>query len=465
MKLLAKIDSRIIQEAIQRATPLTANGRNAIENYRRFLLTNPMTASGLEASIATLVQMNDAGLENFINVLKGLMPTSKRRVAVAYEMIQFERSDSVFKVGVEAEAALAELYRFNAAKIIDEINKGALDQYKTNPNIANLISYAKSAIADQSRIAPLPISDSESVQYRLVPVINIASLGDAGMLVSIDGNLFVDGQRGGLSKVADFSSIENIPDDVRLLIRCMSLVKLDDQKPNVVNLESGLADVAKKILGINEFAIDLLGSYDDFVTINKVSMSAEKAKLLIDANRDSIISNIVVSESGMEAVKLITTMIDVFDRYRGTLLSGAYAHRFTVQDVNFYIIRSRGFYSTIAVMNNTVISATKYNGIYELLADENVITSTELHDRISVVFKDELQSEVNRSSVKQNLLNKLLNERNEYEDLLKRIHANQTELAELSDANPEKVKQLDEIEKKVAGSLKAVNDEIEKMTK
>lgn len=465
MKTLANIDARVISKAIEKARPLTVSGRVAMENYRRFLATNTMTAAGLEASINSLNQINDAGLQSFVSTLRGLMPTSKRKIAVAYELLQLEDKHAIFAAGVEAENALAELYQHNAATLVSEIADGALDQYKTNPTIAELIGYAKSAKVDAANNGVQVNFSSGAVKQSLVPVINIASLGDSGMLVRVDSMTMILGARGGLTNVASLSDFDNLPSEVNSIITVLSTLHLSEKQANVVELDGDYQEAAAKYLGVNSLKIDLIGSISEMVEINGIKMSVDKALAILNASKDSIIANIVTSEGAKEILQLVTSILNVMENYRGILISGLYARKFTIDNEALYVLKTRDGYSVIVNVGGSVVSATKYDTVYALLADDSIIVSTELHNAISESFSSEMKAEVNTATVKQDILNKLISERQEYEQLLSKIRANRDELDQMSDPNPDKVKELDSIEKRVVDSLKTVNEEIDKIAK
>lgn len=470
MKVLANIDARVIQVALESANPLTMAGRHAVANYKNFLVSHALTASGLEMSIGTMARFNDAGLENLIAVLKGLMPTSKRKVAIAYEQIQME-AKSPFSAGVEAENALAELYKHNAAAIIEEIRGGALDQYKTNPVIASLIAYANAADRDATmsgtNVTRNVKAASSNAKLAMVPIVNIASLGDSGMMVSIDGGLFILGPNGGLSQVTNLSDFENIPDDIQSVLTVLGNMQLDDKHANIMTISNAYAESLEKYLGIKSLEIDLLGEYDDFVHLNNVKMSVEKAQAILNANKDSIVANIVTSEEAKKMLELVNTILEVFDKYRGSLLSGQYARKFILNTEDaktaIYVIKGTSAYSVFTTINGSVTSMKKYNTVYELLADETLIATAELSDMVAGSFQSELKAERNTATVRQNILQKLITEREEYENLLSRINSNLKELDEVEDENPDKRKELNQLKAKIDENIKQVDAEIEKL--
>jgi hypothetical protein len=395
-----------------------------------------------------------------------MMPVAKRKVAVAYEMIQLEPSNSFFKAGLEAEEALAELYKMNSSKIISKINEGALDAYKNSPVIASLIAYARSAAIDASQSGlPIMATTGNGIDVELVPVINIASLGDNGMLVSIDGNLFIQGIRGGLTLINDVSQISGIPSDTSSLILCLKQMILDKDNANIVSLREDILAMTSKNLGISTFSIDMLANNDKMIIVNGEPMSIDKTKILLNANKDSIIANILTSEGAKETLQLLNSIMDVFDKYRGAILTGRYAKKFVNGDISLYIVKGQNQYSTICFMAGSMISSTKYDTIYSLLADSNVISDQNLHNAISMEFMSEMKSEVNITTVQKSILRKIIDERQKYEDLLEKINNEETDLQNVVDPNPEKIKSLSDIKKRVIENLAKVNDEISKITK
>lgn len=467
-KLQVNIDSSIVLKAIEKSNPITVSGRVALENFKIFLRNHPLTPAQLEQSLFSLEHMHDVGLEGFISTLKGVMPTMKRKVAVAYELLQMEPEGSFLKAGIEAEEKLAELYQYNAAKIVKEIADGALDEYQTNPTIASLIAYAKAAYADSSanNVTPLMgISDGGGYKQSLVPILNIASLGDNGMLVCIDKYLFIRGTSGGFTTINDLSVLENVPAEVSTLLDVLREFKLDENNPNILVLNDSIASQMSKTLGIKSLKIDLLGPID-FVSINGEKMDTLKAKEILNANKDSIIANILTSESASSHVKFINSVLDIFEQYRGSIVSNAYARKFEDENKNcLYVVKTPSYYTAIGTMRDAVVSTTKYNTAYELLADSNVIVDKTLQNMIASVYATDLSEEVNSVSIRRKLLDKLTKEREEYERLLHDIEVEEREMDEVIDPNPEKVEGVKKLKKRITENLDKISDEIQKIIK
>jgi vacuolar-type H+-ATPase subunit I/STV1 len=144
---------------------------------------------------------------------------------------------------------------------------------------------------------------------------------------------------------------------------------------------------------------------------------------------------------------------------------GRYAKKFVNGDISLYIVKGQNQYSTICFMAGSMISSTKYDTIYSLLADSNVISDQNLHNAISMEFMSEMKSEVNITTVQKSILRKIIDERQKYEDLLEKINNEETDLQNVVDPNPEKIKSLSDIKKRVTENLAKVNDEISKITK
>lgn len=465
MNSLVNINSEIILRGIDKASPLTAIGRVAITNYKSFLQKQAMTATGLEASIHSLTtDKYDAGLENFVHVLKGLMPTAKRKVAVAYEQLQLQTKGTIFYAGVEAQEVLAQLYTYSADKIIKTINEGALKQWEGNPTIASLIAFARAAKQDRNRNDIPQLPEDASVKMRLVPLINIASLGDNGMLIALDDNIFIQGTRGSLTKVDNIDAIENIPSDVRALLASLRVLEIDEKLPSQLTFNSSVMSQLTKTLNVKGFAIDLLAGSSELVVINGTAMSADKAKALLEANRENVIANILNSEEAKNALQLLVSTLEIFDKYRGTLLSNVYSKKFIAGDYTFYVIKSSLGYTVVSLLGNQVINTKAYNTIYEVLADDVLITNVELHNAISVAYASELVAEKGEASVKQELLKKLIAEREQYVNLFKQIQSEKDGLEQEIDANPEKKAALKDIEDKVTKQVELVVAEINKLT-
>lgn len=461
---LTNIKSAVILQALRRATPVTAIGRTAVENYKTFLVNNAMSAIALENSIISLQTTHrDAGLEHLVNVLKGIMPESKRRVAVAYELLQQTRPGLLAGATPEMYTALESLYDLDAVQIIKSINDGALDAFKTNPTIAQLISWANAAV----KVAPeqtATYGQVGEVDSTLVPVLNLASTGD-NMLVSIDGKVYLQGSRGSLQYLPEAAAYDAMNDDVRLLVKAVNQMIPSKTEPNVLMLRPELLEVAEKNLGVNSFKIDLLGNMDNFVRLNGEAMSASKAEALLSQNKDAMIANILLGDNAKEILSVLINIMSVFERYRDSIAGSAYANKFSTADTDIYVVTKDGFVSLIQVVAGNVVSTKAFPTMFDAIRSDMLVAAPAFNSAVSAIFADQLKKDNERLSVKQQIVQDMAREKAEYESLLQRINTELNELEQVVDVNPDKVKALNELKDKAEANVAKLDEQMADLAK
>lgn len=458
---LTNINAGVILQALRKASPCTVAGKAAVENFKSFLVNHTMSAIPLENAIISLTGPNrDAGLESLISILKGLMPESKRKVAVAYECLAMQSTTLFTGNRQAAMEAVATLYDMNAAKIIDAINDGKLDAFKTNPEIQRLIAWAKAAV----KIKPeAPVPTTGDVQVTMVPVLNVATAGE-DMLVAIDGKTFLQGKRGSMTYVPNVADYDNIPADIRALLVCLSKMHSSIAEPNLLVFDDDVMDQIRKNLPIETFAIDLLGGVNELVQINGNAMSTEKAMALLRVNSDDLLASLLTSDYAQDAIKIVSTAMQLFEKYRGVVNGNVFANKFSNdKGISVYMISKDNAISMVTMMDGSVVNTSAFSTIYEALGSEIAIANPQIHNAISNVFASELKDNARSISVKQQLVKQLSEERQNYENLLQRINTELDDLATVMDANPDKIKALNELKKKTTESIDKVKEELDNL--
>lgn len=465
MKSIANIKTSVILQALRNAKPLTAVGRSAVENYRAWLVHNPMCAIALENSIAELTSKNyDPGLESLVATLKGLMPESKRRIAVAYERLQYQMPGTIFAPTQAAYEALVTLYNANAVQIIDKINDGALDAFKTSPVIGELIQWAKSAAQDAERNNSKPIAMRADVKFALVPMLNIAS-ADEDMLVQFDGKTFLLSKGGKLTYVPDASEITELTGDVRALLVCMDAMHVSPVEANILEFNDSIMSVLRNVLPVKSIGLNLLGG-SDFVVMDGESMSPEKAMSLLRANSDDILASMLASKDAIgDALQVVSTALDVFSRYRDMINSNVYVNKFEANDVAVYMLDRDTKVSVVTTVGGNVMSSNVYTSMFDAMTAEVFVTNPTLYDAVSKTFANELKSDAKKMSVRKQIATKLTEERENYETLLSRINSELDELEQTVDVNPDKVSALKALKDKAADKIATIADELSKLSK
>lgn len=463
-RTLTNIKSTTILQTLRRSNAVTIAGRAAVENYKAFLVHNTMSAIALENSIVSLTtQIKDAGLEGLVATLKGIMPESKRKVAIAYELLAAKPANAFLSANEATFSALESLYDMDATKIVDAINAGVLDAYKTVPEVMQLIKWAKAAIkVEPDRTYQI---DNADVSVSMVPVLNIATAGDDNMLVAIDGKTYLQSKRGALAYLPDASSISNMPEDGKLVIECLRMLNASESQPNMLILDSSVLESVRKAIPIESFGIDLLGGLNELVHINGNAMSVDKAKALLMHDKNELIASFIMSADAKHALKVLSTIMDIFEKYRGTISTNVYASKFKAGKVTFYAIEHKGVIATATIVNDSVVNTTMFNSAFDALSSEFLVTNPPLSSAFSQVFASQLKDEAKRMSVRKQVLIKLTDERKEYEALLERIKREMSDLELTADANPEKSKALSELHSKVSEKLATLAEEIDKLGK
>lgn len=465
MRTLTNISAATILQALRKAKPLTAVGRAAVENYRAYLVKNPMCAIALENSILDLTgNKYDPGLESLVTTLKGMMPESQRKVAVAYEALSIDNENAgIFAAPEAAFEALNSLYNMNSAKIVDAINGGALDSYKTVPTIAKLVRWAKSAqIAEPERKV---IASDSAVSTELVPVLSIATVAD-GAVVCIDNKCYIQGNRGQLTPIASINELENIPSEVRALMQCLSVMHNAADEPNVLLFNDDVLESLRKTLPISKFGIDLLAGINELVQLNDTAMSAEKAMAILSHSSDELIAALAINDAAKDALQLVNTAMTLFEKYRGVISSGTYATKFKNDRVAVYVIEYND--STVSVaqaIDGNVVNTKSFSSVFDALSSEIFISNPGMYDAAAIAFASSLKDDAKKMSVRKKIAMQLADERKQYEDLLARINSEIDELAQVIDANPDKVKALGELRDKTTAKIAAVVDELNKLMK
>lgn len=464
MKTLTNISAATILQALRKAKPLTAVGRAAVENYRAYLVKNAMCAIALENSITDLTgNKYDPGLESLVATLKGIMPESQRKVAVAYEALSIANVNAgIFAAPESAFEALASLYKMNAAKIVEAINGGALDSYKTVPTIAKLVNWAKSAEkAEPERHSVIANAGAES---SLVPILNVTTT-DNGIIVCIDNKCFLQGSRGSMSYMPEIGDIEGVPADVRALMTCLKAMHSSTDEPNLLVFNDDIIDALRKVMPIEKFSIDLLAGINELVQINGSAMSAEKAMALLSNSSASLTAAITMNETAKDAIQLISSAMQLFEKYRGVVNSNTYANKFKYDRNTVYVVEKDGYVTVIQAIDDLPVDSKAYGSVFDALASEVFISNPTLHDTATVAFASALKNDAKKMSVRRQIAMQLADERKQYEALLSRINAELDELAQVTDANPDKEKALNELRDKTVSKIATVVDELNKLMK
>lgn len=473
MKTIVNINGELILSALRKAKPITTAGKVAVENYIGYLQSNVLSATALDNSIESLTANSiDVGLKPLIDTLNGVMHKAKRKVAIAYESLQKYKPGDFFYVGTEADQILSDLFTYNAAKIVEQINSGILDKYNTNPVILDLIKWAKSASNSNNKpgVPPLKTAEPVSAETTLLPVMIIGTYEDKALLF-VDKDLYVRGDRGALSYVSNVNFLDKVQPEVKKIISCMSMLSFVPNHPTTLILNKEVTAMLKKVINLQSFEIDLLAGIESCFIMNNVPMSSEKAKALLSSYKDSVIAALTFDEGAKEAFKLLMTIFDVFETYRGSLIGSLYAKSYTNSGYTAYLIKDivPGRYALINKIRgqyeSAVVNSTVYDSVYDLLANEYVISNTAVHAAISVDFAKELSNESSKLSIRKQILTKLIDERSEYSNLLKRIKTEEINLQGVLDANPEKQQALSKLSKEVQAKLVILNEEIEKLQK
>lgn len=462
-RTLTNIDGRIILKALRQANPVTAQGKAAVENYRRFLTVRTMNAIALENSIVSLEHdINDAGLAGLTATLKGIIPVQKRYVAIAYEQLAAKPAGMFMGATNECMAALESLYDRNATEIISAINDGVLDAFAVVPEVARLIRWAKSAQRSDARkgiVAP-----AEGVTVNMVPVLNLASAGE-DMLISVDGKAFLQSKGGALTYIPDAVNVDVLTDDVRRLVRVLDIFKSSEEQPNVLELKPEVLEYVRKALPVKSLGIDLLGGVNELVVMNDTPMDADKATRLLMSDNDKLIASKVLDDGAKDAITLLSEAFMLVERYRDVIMSNKFAYKFSTGDkFSMYVLEQKHGYAAIVVVNGSVVSAKSYNSIYDLLASDMVVANTPIYDTIANTYAEQLKHEAKSISVKKQLLEDMTNELREYEALLDRIKKEEEDMALVSDVNQEKVDQLQEVRKKTEEKLATIKEELAKLS-
>jgi hypothetical protein len=463
---LTNINASKVLQALRKAKPVSMKGRAAVENYRQWLVSNPLTAISLQASIESMTDINqcyDAGNANVVATLKGLMPQAKLKVAVAYEAAYaYIQNNSIMAPSEEAMQALESLYDYDATKIIDRINSGVLDKFATNPEIAKLISWAKSANRAEPERSELNADDEVSMS--MTPVLVLAMNSENDTLIAIDDKVFLQSKQGALTYVPVIDDAPGVNDDVKRIVLILGQMHASASEPNMLMLNDDVLEVIKKSLPIHSFGIDLTGGINELVQMNGTAMSTDKAIALLK-NNDDLVASMVLDDTAKDAIQVISTIMQMFEKYRGSIAGSIYANKYTVGSTSFYIVPKDNAYGTFVVMNDSVVDTALYNNVYDILHNETVTASPALFGAISKTYASQLKNESSKLSVKRQIVEQLTSERKQYEELLSNIKKEQDDMAEVTDVNEDKVKQLDSLRTKVEQKISEVADEISQLTK
>lgn len=462
---LTNINTSKVLQALRKAKPVSMKGRVAVENYRQWLVSNPLTATSLQASIESMSDINqcyDAGNANVVATLKGLLAAPKLRVAVAYEMAYAAyNSKSIVAPSDAAMKALESLYDYDATLIVSKINSGVLDKFATNPDIAKLIAWARSANATEPERTSL-VSTDGPVTMSMTPVLTLAENEDT-TLVAIDGKTFLQGKFGALTPVPVLDDVPGVNDDIKKIVLVLSQMHASSTEPNMLMLNDDVLESVKKGLPVQSFGIDLTAGLNELVQLNGNAMSADKAIALLK-NNDDMAAAVLLNEQASDGLQIISTIAQMFEKYRSSIASSVYANVFAVGNIAFYIVPVDGSYGTFTVLNGSVVETHQYDAVYDILKAETVTASTDLFEAISKVYAKNLKSESSKLTVKRKLIEQLTVERNEYEELLSNIRREQESLVDVTDVNEDKVKSLNDIRAKVEQKISDVADEIAKLS-
>lgn len=461
-KTIANINCSIISQALDNAKPVSAVGLSAVESYKQFIETNVLTAASLEMSINSLTgDQYDPGLESLVHTLKGVMPEANRKVAIAYEELSAMPKGTFMQVGEDAKVALADLYNHNAKKIVGDIANGLLDQWSTNPAIAKLIAYARSAMQDLSNIEHKNRTRlaNDSVVCTLVPKVKIAVLGD-NSIVSVDGLPFIEHKTGELVSIRGAETLSDLPKDMHDLIEILRNMQSAEGEPNVLVFKEPIATAIAKDLGVRSLAFNLLGEFNSIVSLNGNAMSAGKAKQLLQANASVTFASLLLNSKARDLLAYINRALQVFESLRGSLVSDTYVRKLVdTAGVATYINQGTSYFA-MAVANNSIVSRGLYDTVYAILGDKRLVASPAMHDTIALTYNDALICETSTANIRRQNIAKMVEERQQYEDILERILTEREELSQMSDVNPDKVEALDKLREKVRKSIATVSSEI-----
>lgn len=470
LKTITNIDGSKVIAAIRTAKPVTATGKVAVENFSKFMAQNRLTALSLEQAIIAFEGLRtDVGITKLLGTLKGLMPTVNRKVACTYELVANEDKTLFLAAGTEAEAKIAELYKYNGDKIINLLVNGQLDAFATNPAVAELIRYAKAARADQANAglpnANLLANENGPVIVTLVPVLNIAMLDNDNSLVSIDNAMFMLGSKGQVSITDDLSEF-NLNTTVSKLLTLLTYLQ-PTAEPNVLTLKPAFAEAASKYLSITKFELDLLAYNDAFIGINGNFMSLEKAQAILEANRPEILAQTLLSNDARDILNVINELMTTLTDYRGALLTNMYAKKFEAKadagTFNFYVIKSNAYYNLIVRRDDAMLSCKSYNDIMSMLADDFVATTTSVFNAMSEAYATDIESATSKMNVRVKLANDLADDISKLQQLYDSIVNEIANLDEMADANPAKTKALQELKQKTEDKLASAKDELSKL--
>lgn len=464
VKTLTNIDGSKVIAAIKATKPVTATGKVAVENFSKFIGQNRLTAIGLEQALVAFESLRaDTGLDKLIGTLRGLMPAVNRQVACTYEIIANEDKAVFLAASPEAEQKVAELYKYNAAKIIDKLVNGELDAFATNPAIAQLIRYAKSARADQVATSSSDILvTTGDVGMTIEPIINVQYLS-AGMLMYVDGMLLLAGNRGQIDLVSDLSDYDDLQPQVRKLLSMLQYVKVGDE-PNVLTANDDLAEILSKNFSISKLEFDLLATNDAFIGINGTFMDFDKAKAILDANRPEVLASTLLNaeaKAGLDTMlDLMSTLLD----FRGAILSNRYAKKFSADNISFYVLKLGNYYNLIVRQNGAVVTNIKsYNDVMSMLADEFVTTNVPVFNAMQNAYAADIDAATHKLNVRVKLATDLANDISKLDALYKEISAEIETVGSMSDANPEKIKALNSLKQRTEEKLEAAKAELEKL--
>lgn len=462
LKTITNIDGTKVIAALNAARPVTAAGKVAVENFKRYMQTNRLYAIALENALETLSRQSyDVGLESLIATLKGLIPAENRQVAIAYENIANENKAMFYAAGTEAEQKVAELYKLNGDKIIESLVSGELDAYATNPAISKLIAWAKAARVDQAAANQVPVTYSGGdITVRLVPVLNLTMSGDA-IVASIDKHLFVIGKRGQLNLAGDLSDYD-ISTEVQKLITVLDYLKATDE-PNIMTLVPEYAEVAEKQLSIKKFEIDLLANNDAFIGINGTFMSYEKAEAILNARKPEILAATLLNDDARRTMQVINEVIRLMADFRGSLLTNLYAKSFEFDDYKFYIVKNMAYYNVIVAKYNSILAIKSYNDVMDVIKDDFIASNPPVFNAVQNVFAADIDNATSKMNVRIKIADELANDIAKLESLHKQITQQLDDLGTVVDANPEKEAALKELRAKTEEKLDAAKAELQRL--
>jgi len=462
LKTITRIDGSKVIAALNAARPVTAAGKVAVENFKRYMQSNCLYALSLEAALESLSRQSyDVGLESLIGTLKGMMPAENRRVAIAYEEVANENKSLFYAVGTEAEQKIAELYQLNGDKIIESLVSGELDAYATNPAISKLIAWAKAARADQVKNDQTPITYAGGdITVCLVPVLNL-SMQDDALLSSIDKHLFIIGKQGQMNLAGSLSDY-NLPTEVQKLVTILDYMQATDE-PNVLRLNDELSESAAKHLGITKFEIDLLAQNDAFIGINGNFMSYEKADAILTSRKPEILAATLLSDDARHAMQVINEVIRLMADFRGGLLTNLYAKAFAFNDFKSYIVKNNAYYNVITTKYDSILSIKSYNDILDVIKDDFITGNPPVFNAVQTAFANDIAAANSKMNVRIKIAEDLASDVAKLESLLKQINEQIDELGTVVDANPEKEKALKELKAKTEEKLDAAKAELQRL--